>query len=68
VSAQPDAACGHCGGRLAERQRWCLACGSAALTRIGSARRWAGAGAAAAIVAVLALVGIGFAVAALVSS
>lgn len=68
MSAPPDAACGNCGGRLAERQRWCLACGSAALTRLGSTRRWAGAGAAAAIVVALALVGIGYAVAALASS
>jgi hypothetical protein len=68
VSTGEQASCGTCGAALTERQRWCLHCGGATLMAVGSARRWAGAAAGAVLIAVLALVGIGWAVAALVSS
>ena len=60
--------CGACGASVAERQRWCLACGAGTLTRLATTRHWLAAAAAAALIAALALVGIGYAVAALVSS
>jgi hypothetical protein len=53
---------------LSERQRWCLACGAATLTALATARRWLATATAAALIAVLALVGIGYAAATLVSS
>lgn len=68
MSAAQPSRCRFCEAPLAERQRWCLSCGGAALTVIASPRRWAGAGAAAAVVALLALVGIGYAIATVVSS
>jgi len=68
VSAPASTRCGACGAQLGERQRWCLACGTAALTLVATPRRWARAGAAATLLALLALVGIGYAIAAVVSS
>jgi hypothetical protein len=68
VSAPASARCRGCGAELAERQRWCLTCGSAALMLIATPRRWARVGAAATLVALLALVGIGYAIAAVLSS
>jgi predicted amidophosphoribosyltransferase len=68
VSGQSPSLCGNCGSSLAERQRWCLVCGATMLTALGSPRHWASAGVAATIVALLALVGIGYAIATLVSS
>jgi len=68
VSGRPQSLCGNCGSALVERQRWCLVCGAAMLTAVGSPRRWASAGVAATLVALLALVGIGYAIATLVSS
>jgi hypothetical protein len=53
---------------LSERQRWCLACGAATLTALATARRWLATATAAALIAVLALVGIGYAAATIVSS
>jgi hypothetical protein len=67
VSA-PAAVCRACAAELGDRQRWCLSCGTAALTLVATPRRWARAGAAAALVALLALVGIGYAIAAVASS
>ncbi|HEY1778130.1 MAG TPA: hypothetical protein VGG41_18380 [Solirubrobacteraceae bacterium] len=63
MSGHPRSLCGNCGGALSERQRWCLACGATMLTALGSPRHWASAGVAATIVVILALVGIGYAVA-----
>ncbi len=60
--------CGACGASLAERQRWCLACGAGTLTQLATTRHWLAAAAAAALIAALALVGLGYAVATLVSS
>ena len=68
MSAPAAACCSACAAELGERQRWCLECGSAALTLVATPRRWARAGAAATLVALLALVGIGYAIAAVVSS
>jgi hypothetical protein len=67
-TAEEPSSCGACGASLGERQRWCLQCGVATLMAVGSARRWVSAGIAAAVIALLALVGIGYAIAALVSS
>ena len=60
--------CGACGASLAERQRWCLACGAGTLTQLATTRHWLATGAAAVLIAALALVGIGYAVATLASS
>jgi len=60
--------CRSCGAELRERQRWCLQCGAATLTRVATPRRWGSAGAAATLIALLALVGIGYAIATVVSS
>ena len=68
MSAPAGTRCRACGAELSERQRWCLTCGTAALTLVATPRRWARAGAAATLVALLALVGIGYAIAAVVSS
>lgn len=62
------ARCEVCGAELAERQRWCLACGSARLTRIATAPHWAATAAAALVIAALALAGVGYALATLLSS
>ena len=60
--------CGACGASLAERQRWCLACGAGTLTALATTRHWLATAAAAALIAALALVGIGYAVATVLSS
>jgi hypothetical protein len=68
VSEAAGARCGSCGAALAERQRWCLACGAGTLTHLATTRHWLATAAAAALIAALALVGIGYAVATLASS
>jgi hypothetical protein len=68
VSEAAGARCGACGASLAERQRWCLACGAGTLTQLATTRHWPATAAAAALIAALALVGIGYAVATLLSS
>jgi hypothetical protein len=68
VTPAAGAACEVCGSELAERQRWCLACGSGRLTALAAAPHWRVAGAAAVLVGMLALAGIGYAVATLISS
>lgn len=68
MSAAAGARCGACGASLTERQRWCLACGAGTLTRLATTRHWLATAAAAALIAALALVGIGYAVATLLSS
>jgi hypothetical protein len=68
VSEAAGARCGACGASLAERQRWCLACGAGTLTQLATTRHWLATAAAAALIATLALVGIGYAVATLLSS
>jgi predicted RNA-binding Zn-ribbon protein involved in translation (DUF1610 family) len=68
VSEEAASRCAACGAELRERQRWCLRCGAAMMTRVAPARRWASVGAGATLVALLALVGIGYALATLLSS
>lgn len=68
MSEGPADRCEVCGAALAERQRWCLACGSGRLTKVAAAPHWASAGAAAVLVGALALAGVGYAVATLLSS
>ena len=68
MTQAPGAACEVCGSEVAERQRWCLACGSSRLTTLATAPHWRAAGTAAALVGLLALAGIGYAVATLLSS
>jgi hypothetical protein len=63
-----EARCGACGEELAARQRWCLCCGAAARTVIAATPRWVARSAAATAVSLLALAGIGYALAALASS
>lgn len=60
--------CEVCGAELADRQRWCLACGSSGLTRVAPAPHWASAAGVAVLIAALALAGVGYALATLVSS
>jgi hypothetical protein len=68
VSAIADR-CASCGGALAERQRWCLACGAApGVALAATPPGWAARGAVAAVVVLLALAGIGYAVATLISA
>jgi uncharacterized OB-fold protein len=68
VSEAPGSRCEVCGSELADRQRWCLACGSARLTQVAPTPHWRITAAAAALIGVLALVGVGYAVATLISS
>ena len=68
MSEAPADRCEVCGAELADRQRWCLACGSSGLTRVAPAPHWASAAAAAVLIGALALAGVGYAVATLVSS
>jgi uncharacterized OB-fold protein len=68
VSEAPARRCEACGAELAERQRWCLVCGSAALTAVAATPRWRLSAAVAALLALLALVGVGYAVATLAQS
>jgi len=68
VSTPEGTHCRSCGAELGERQRWCLQCGRAALIHAARPRRWAAAGAGATLIALLALVGIGYAIAAVASA
>lgn len=68
VSEAAGGRCEACGASLAERQRWCLACGAGAFGHLATARHWLATGAAAALIAALALAGIGYAVATLLSA
>jgi hypothetical protein len=68
VNETPGRRCEVCGAELADRQRWCLACGSGSLTRVAQTPHWRPAGAAATLIGLLALVGVGYAVATLISS
>jgi hypothetical protein len=68
LSDAAEARCGACGAVLGERQRWCLACGAATRTALATAPRWLATATVAALIAVLALVGIGYAAATLLSS
>ena len=65
MSEAPADRCEVCGAELADRQRWCLACGSGSLTRVAAAPHWVSAAAAAVLIAALALAGVGYAVATL---
>jgi hypothetical protein len=67
VTALPDR-CAACGKPLADRQRWCLACGAAAGSVVAPTPRWALPMALAALAVLLALAGIGYALATLLSS
>ena len=67
--SEPQAArCEACGAALAARQRWCLSCGAGVLTQAAAARRWASAALLATLIAALALAGVGYAIATLLSS
>jgi hypothetical protein len=68
LSAAAGHQCEACGGALVERQRWCMACGAGTLTRIATTRHWRSAAAVAVAVGALALAGVGYAVATLLSS
>jgi hypothetical protein len=68
VSEARAGRCEACGAELADRQRWCLACGSGRLTRVAAAPHWVSAAAAAVLIAALALAGVGYAVATLLAS
>ena len=57
--------CVACGGALASRQRWCLGCGAGARMMIAPTPRWTLRTGAGLVVAVIALVGVGLAIAAL---
>jgi len=67
VTPLPDR-CAACGTPLADRQRWCLSCGSAAGSVVAPTPRWGLPVALAALAALLALAGIVYALAALLSS
>jgi hypothetical protein len=60
--------CPSCGGPLAPRQRWCLRCGIATATTIAATPRWAARGAAAGVLSLLALAGVGYALATLLGA
>jgi len=68
VSEASGRRCAACGAALGERQRWCLACGVPTLTQIARPHRWAATAAVATLIAMLALAGIGYALATLVST
>jgi hypothetical protein len=68
VNEAPGRRCEICGSELTDRQRWCLQCGSGRLTRIAATPHWRSTGAVAVLVALLALAGIGYAAATLLSS
>lgn len=61
------ARCARCEAPLAERQRWCLRCGAAARTAIAPTPRWAARTAAAVVIFLLALAGVGYALATLLA-
>jgi len=67
VTPLPDR-CAACGTPLAERQRWCLSCGSAAGRVVAPTPRLALPVALATLAALLALAGVAYALAALLSS
>lgn len=66
--SEAEPRCASCGANLHERQRWCLACGAAARAQVATTPPWMIRGLAAAVVALLALAGLGYAMAALASS
>ena len=67
MTALPEQ-CGACGTRLSERQRWCLHCGTAAGSVVASTPRWALRSGGVLLLAVVALVGVVYALATLLSS
>ncbi len=68
MSDEPGRSCAACGAELRDRQRWCLGCGSGGLTTVAPTPRWRPLTAAAVLVTALALAGIGYAVATLVTA
>jgi uncharacterized OB-fold protein len=68
VSQAPERRCESCGAALAERQRWCLHCGGASLTRVAATPHWRATAAVGTLLALLAIAGIGYALATLASS
>ena len=60
-----DGRCVACGEPLASRQRWCLRCGAGARTLIAPTPRWAPRAGAALVGAMIALAGVGWAIAVL---
>lgn len=58
-----DGRCVACGGTLASRQRWCVSCGAGARTMIAPTPRWAPRAAVALAAALIALAGVGWAIA-----
>lgn len=67
MSATLDA-CPQCGSALRERQRWCLECGTAAATAVAPAPRWFAPALFTGLVTAVALAGLGYALATLLSS
>jgi hypothetical protein len=67
VTPLPDR-CAVCEEPLAERQRWCLSCGAAVGSVVARTPRWALPLMAATLVALLAVAGVGYALATLLSS
>ena len=67
MSEGAAASCPHCGLPLRERQRWCLACGAAAMTAVATTHHWRSVALATAIAAAALLAAIGYAAAALTS-
>lgn len=61
--AHASARCPVCGAALVGSQSWCLACGSAARTRLAPAPRWRMASALVGVIAMCALLAVGFAIA-----
>jgi uncharacterized paraquat-inducible protein A len=68
VNDAPGRRCDFCGADLAERQRWCLRCGGASLTRVAATPRWRPTAMISALLGLLAMAGVGYAVATLASS
>ncbi len=68
MSEAPGRRCAVCASELADRQRWCLVCGGAQLTRIAETPRWRSTAAVALLLAALALSGVGYAAATLLST
>jgi hypothetical protein len=60
-----DGRCVACGEALAPRQRWCLRCGAGARTMIAPTPHWALRAGAGLTAALIALAGVGWAIAAL---
>ena len=57
--------CVACGEALASRQRWCLRCGAGARTLIAPTPNWALRAAGGVLIGLIALAGVGWAIAAL---